>query len=744
MKLSTSSTQRTHLLLAIICIVAMMSSALGQERQSISEQSDDVVRIKTELVQTDVVVLDKKGQFVDGLRPGDFDLSVDGNAQTVSFFERVTSGSAREASQLDAARGKTTSQPIRVDATPPTTNSRGRLIFFFLDDIHLGNASLAKAREALTRFVNERMNPEDQVAIVSSSGQIGFLQQLTDNRTVLHAAIKRLNYKQNLEAYTGKTQISEYMASQIMDNGNRELYAYLLESIKIEQQMGPGLRQGDHRLAASYSAAPYLKNRLRQINGQGRIDTTNTLDALRALMLSSASLPGRKLVFFMSDGFILNERKSGAIEMLERITQAAAGAGAVVYTMDLRGTYFGLGSGVDASTNEYADPSARRVGIIQGEMNASRESLQLIADGTGGRAIFNSNSIDDGIAQAIRETSDYYLLAWRPENDEQRNKRSRVKVVVRNRPELTVRLRSNFYDPKALPIANEKKSKTNETKETQPKSATSQTLKRETELLTTLGSLYSRKDLPLAISVGFVNTPASNMGLKVSMQIERAAFGSEVEGSAQKSELDVIGAAIDDRGVISTFKQVLTVPQNPPAEAGNEPVVWHQQLSVPPGLYQVRVAVRDRQTGRNGSAMQWIEIPDTSKGDFVLSSLFLGERNSEQAIEKKENGAHTVMVDVDRKFGRASVLRFQTYVYNAMRGANGPDVWIQAQVLRNNNRVLSTSLAMVPVTNDPLRLPYWTEIPLNQLPAGNYVLQVSATDRLKHSSTSQQVSFSIE
>lgn len=39
-------------------------------------------------------------------------------------------------------------------------------------------------------------------------------------------------------------------------------------------------------------------------------------------------------------------------------------------------------------------------------------------------------------------------------------------------------------------------------------------------------------------------------------------------------------------------------------------IKWSQALPLPPGLYQVRVAVRDRQTGRTGSAMMWIEIPN--------------------------------------------------------------------------------------------------------------------------------------
>lgn len=38
-------------------------------------------------------------------------------------------------------------------------------------------------------------------------------------------------------------------------------------------------------------------------------------------------------------------------------------------------------------------------------------------------------------------------------------------------------------------------------------------------------------------------------------------------------------------------------------------VKWTQSLSVPSGLYQVRVAVRDRHSGITGSAMTWIEAP---------------------------------------------------------------------------------------------------------------------------------------
>ncbi|HEX7998356.1 MAG TPA: VWA domain-containing protein [Pyrinomonadaceae bacterium] len=749
--------------IAVVALLLTAFSANAQQRQqqSTPQQTDDVLRIKTELVQTDVMVFDQKGRFVEGLRPEQFELEVNGQKREISFFERVTAGSSMEAAQLSAARRRSGDYIVNLnpDANDEATE-RGRLIFFFLDDLHLSGASLIRARAALQRFVDNSMNPNDQVAIVSTSGQVGLLQQLTDNQIVLHAAIKRLGYKQNPEAYTGKTQISEYMASQVLEHGNRELYAYLLESIKLEQQMGPGNRHGDHQLAASYSAAPYLRNRLRQTTAQGRMATADTLSALRGLMLSSAALPGRKLVFFLSDGFILNERKAGALEMLHSVTEAAARSGAVVYTVDLRGTFFGMGSGVDASTNDYIDLSARRAGVAFGEISATRESLQLIADETGGRAIFNSSSIDDALLQAIRETSNYYLLAWRPDAAEQHDTKARLKVSLRERPDLRVRLRSNSF---SLPVVETKQpgkeKKADDAAKTEAGSGskerkTTTTTKEEkpaaqandTELLAALSALYPQRGLPVALSVGYLNASEQGPVLKLSMQLERAAFGFDSPAGAQKILLDVAGAALDDRGQFASFKQLLTITPDSSNEAStSQHVVWHQQLRLKPGLYQVRVALRERESGRVGSAMQWIEIPDLSKGNFSLSSLFLGERGGAQLQDAKDDaGPRAIMVDVDHRFQRSSVLRFQTYVYNAARGAGLPDVRIQAQVFRNKRQVMATSLDRVPVTGDTARLPFWSEIALQSLPPGRYVLQVTATDRVANRTATERVNFNVE
>jgi VWFA-related protein len=740
---------------AMLCLLILVStvSAQRQPGQQPANQTDDVIRINTDLVQTDVMVFDRRGRFVADLKPEEFELSMAGKSQTISFFEHVASGSSTEAAQLALARGSSVKKGAENKPVSAGPESNGRLIFFFLDDLHMSGESIIRARKALLNYVDSQMSQNDQVAIISTSGQIGFLQQLTDNTAMLHTAIARLNYKKNPEAYTGRTQISEYLASQVGDYGNKQLFAYLMESVKIEQQMGPGSRHGDHTLAASYSALPMLQNRLQQINAQGRMATADTLAALQSLILSSSALPGRKVVFFLSDGFIANERKVGALEALQRITGAAARSGVVVYTMDARGTFFGLSSGVDASTNDYVDMTSRHGGLVFGELSAMQEPLKIIAEGTGGRAILNSNSIEEGIQQAIAETSDYYLLAWRPDGEEQRDGKSRLKVTIKNHPDLRVRLRSNFYAPQSASASRAetlRALKTTDAAKTgsAPKPA-SASLPRpaEVELLAALGSLYPQKQLPVAVSTGYVNTPASGMTLKVSMQIERDAFRFDPDETIQKREVDVIGTAIDDRGIIKTFKQLVTVTPDLLAQRQNVPVIWNQQLPIPPGLYQVRVAVRERATGRTGSALQWIEIPDLARGRFDLSSLFLGERKREEMVAiSGTNAPQAITVDVDHHFSRTSVMRFQTYVYNAARGTSAPDVWIQAQVLRHNLQVIALPASKVPTDASPdaTRLPYWSEIGLEQLPAGRYRLQVTATDRVTGTSVSQSMNFVIE
>src|SRR5262245_61200473 len=129
-------------ILATTIFSLLLSSVPGlstSQTQKTSDQKDDVIRISTDLVQTDLTVLDKQGRFVEGLRPEQFDVLVDGKPQTISFFEQVTAGSRREAAII---AGRSGAPNEKGTPTVPGVVDRGRTVFFFIDDFHVSAGSM--------------------------------------------------------------------------------------------------------------------------------------------------------------------------------------------------------------------------------------------------------------------------------------------------------------------------------------------------------------------------------------------------------------------------------------------------------------------------------------------------------------------------------------------------------------------------------------------------------------------------
>ena len=566
------------LLLGMICVAPVVGQSKAQTPPR--QQPDDVIRVKTELVQTDVTVLDKRGRIVSGLPASDFELRVDSKLQPLSFFEEVQAGSANEAQQLAAARKGGNAVTANPPETADTTSDRGRTIFFFVDDLHLSGQSLTRARAVLNHFIENKMTAQDRVAVVSTSGQIGFLQQLTDNKAVLREAISRLNPKYNPETTASQVSISEVDANLVANHRDRGLFGYLMVATMKEFQTGP------------INAYTIVTNRVRQINAQAKVAELDTLTSLESLMRSTAPLTGRKLLFLISDGFVVDPKRSNGAEVMRRLAHEAARVGVVIYSLDTRSNF--IGPGVDASQNGYVDFSPSAASRPLAESKMPQEPLETLADETGGRSYLNSNALDDGVAEALTESSAYYLLAWRPGSETQAAGKARLGVMVKGHPELRVRMRRHFFDFR----------ESNKTAAAKPNANAP-----EDDLKAALASLYPRRDLPTSISATLGSTSDQGAVMNVSMQIDGAVLSFDKSGDKEQAIVDVLGVAVDDRGQFSSFKQRLDVPREVVVAKDGRFIKWTQLLPLPAGLYQVRVAVRDRQTGHTGSAMTWIEIP---------------------------------------------------------------------------------------------------------------------------------------
>jgi VWFA-related protein len=730
--------------LCLILTAAFLGHTYGQQQPASAQQTplpaetpDAVFRVTTDLVQADVIVVDQQGRFVDNLQREQLELHVDGRPLPISTFERVQTGPVREGAPLVAKR-KGAAAPSSAAATAQSLDG-GRTVLFFVDDFHLGHASLERARNVLTHFVDSEIGINDQAAIAATSGQIGFLQQLTSNRAVLRAAVASLRNRSPVSIDMELPSMTAHQAYVLEAGGDRALLALF---IRETQRVNPFLLRDP--------AENVVLGRAHRIVEQSGALTLDTLIALETLVRSVAELPGRKVVFFISDGFEMNLHGSDTSNRLRQIADAAARSRVVIYTMDARG--LATLPSFDASRPAIFDPGGVVDRTDADELGASQEPLYKLAADTGGRALINSNALAAAVPRALQETATYYLLGWTPEQEEQQSNRfHRIEVSVRGRPELTVRVPRGYYDVPPLAEPRNAPSSRRRRPAAIP-AATPEESPADAALLSALRSAHPVTQLPASLWLGYVDVPNAGTVLTASTQLNATTldFGPS-DSEPRQAIVDVVSSVFDDRGQgVSTVKEHLTVSPSstsPEQNAMGNRVTYSHRFQVKPGLYQVRVAARDSRTGRVGSAMEWIEIPDVSGGPFSMSSLILGA-NVSQTEAGGPASVPSIEINPNHHFRRAPRLRFLTYIYNAARSTAPPDVVLKVQVFRDDEPkpVIATPLSQLRTeeVEDLSRIPYLAEINMEGMPNGKYVLQVTAADRTAGTTASQRTTVEIE
>ena len=117
---------------------------------------DDVVKVKTNLVNVPVIVSDRNGRYISGLEAQSFTLYQDGIPQTISFF------AAEE-------------EPLNVALLLDTSKSTQRV--------------LGKIKDAAKDFI-KLLKPNDRAMIMSFDYQVNVISPLTADRKALEKAIK--------------------------------------------------------------------------------------------------------------------------------------------------------------------------------------------------------------------------------------------------------------------------------------------------------------------------------------------------------------------------------------------------------------------------------------------------------------------------------------------------------------------------------------------------------------------------
>ena len=682
------------------------------------EQPDDVVRIHTDLVQTSVAVFDKRGKFVDKLRAEDFELRIDGKPYPVLFFDAVINGAALNSSipRQTNDRGAGTTNPA--DAL--------RTVLFFVDDLHLSPESLVRTRTMLSNYIEQEMGEDDQAVIASASGQLGFLQQVSNEKAVLRAAVDRLKYRPQNLPDTERPRMTVYQA-QAIERNDADLLKYFEDVLLSDSLAG---MQRSNPQAARDAAERLTRSRASQLIRQADAIAIQTLAGLTSAVRSSSQLSGRKLFIFVSDGFLVNNQNPGIRDRLQHITDAAVRAGAVVYTIQASGlnTTF-----PDASADVRLIPGTG-TGNLSGEDFAMQDPLTELAADTGGKAILNANDLNPGVRSALQESNDYYLLAWRPETGAFPNKDfHRIEVSVKGRAELSVRMQRGFFgdeQPTAVVPAKAEKSKGSEPSLVE-------------DLAAAIKGKLQNGRLQTNMLANYLDVPNHGPRLSVLVQVKKANAAPK---NGKPGTIDVAGVIYNESGkVTGSFIENLRSETN--SEDQSQYVAYLNQFDVKPGLYQVRVAARDSD-GVTGMAMQWITVPDLAAHHLALSSLLIGERDIIGTANRSNAELQKALLKIDKRFVQNSRMRILTFIYNGARDAanQSPKLSAHIDVFHGNKVVVSTpSFAVETISaEDPARIPYAGELNLASLPKGHYRLRVTAIDLSAKAYASQEATFEIE
>jgi VWFA-related protein len=297
-----------------------MTLSLAQAAQSSQQPpaGQTTIRTNVNVVQIDAIVTDAKDRQVTDLKAGDFEILQDGKPQVITNFSYISikPGGTRN---VPAAVPKGTLVPPPSPPVAVKPNQVRRTVALVVDDLGLSFASIAQVRSALKRFVDERMEPGDLVAILRTGAGMGALQQFTADKRMLHAAIDRVRYNA-----LGRVGVSPFAPIQ---------------------PKASILAAGDDRnpapdAAAAFQAASAGLDPKGSDEERETYFSIGTLGALRYVVDGLRELPGRKSLILFTENMRLfnsegsNDRVMGSVR---RLTDAANRSSVVINTIDPRG-----------------------------------------------------------------------------------------------------------------------------------------------------------------------------------------------------------------------------------------------------------------------------------------------------------------------------------------------------------------------------------------------------------------------
>jgi VWFA-related protein len=384
------------------------------------------IHARSNLVVVDVVVTDSKKDPVHGLKASDFTLTEDGKPQAIRNFEEHTAVSLSEIKVAPAPKMPPGLFSNRADALV-----NGPVNVLLLDYLNTPLTSQASAKRQLFDYL-DKAPAGTRIAIFGLTTHLVMLQGFTSDMTKLKAT---------LMSKKGASPVSDIMTDAV--NGGVQ------GNTAFEDAAGP----------VSDTITQEMLDDMARVDAQLTSEELNnramyTLSAFDQLARYLVGIPGRKNVIWFSGSFPLdvlpnlNERDENDSvirndDAVRKTDNMLTRAQVAMYPVDARGLQ------TDPSNSVVNETIADGPMTFMQQTAQEHETMDAMAEDTGGAAFYNTNGLTQAVSKAIEQGSNYYTLTYTPANLQwdARFRTIKVKVDDPNAKQLTYRNGYYAIDP---------------------------------------------------------------------------------------------------------------------------------------------------------------------------------------------------------------------------------------------------------------------------------------------------------
>jgi len=536
-----------------------------------SRDTAPAFKVRVNLVLVRVVVRDPKGNVVPGLHKDDFQLSDNRKQQTITAFsvETPTSHAIAETSSIDSGNADAEAAKAAVAALPQ------RFVSVVFDDQHLVMGDLMFVRNAASKFLDS-LAPSDRVAINSTSGQL--TQDFTQDRDLLRKALVGLLPRSPTQGIHDCPDMSYYQADLIQNQTDPQALEVATEDA-IQCAFNGDQTQRAAAQTIAYSVAGFVL-------GREDSSTEYALRHMEGVLRRLGSMPGQRILVFVSPGFLTTTLHLEFSDLVDRATKANV----VINTIDARGLYT---PDMGDISDPYVNPNPQTAGIRSSyqiaAQSAQADVLQQFADGTGGTFFHNRNDVDEGLRQAGAAPALTYLLGFSPQNLKLDGSLHTLKVSFTHKMNYQIQARHAYFAPRHVADPAEQAKQ---------------------EIQEAIFSQDEIRDLPVDLHTQFFKTTANEAHLAVVTHVDLKGMHFRKADGRNQDDLTVATAIFDENGNFVTGGEKIVemkLRDTTYDKLTRTGLNLKSSFDVKPGSYLVRQVVRDSEgaqlAARNGAVV---------------------------------------------------------------------------------------------------------------------------------------------